>query len=111
MGHMGQLAAGQNSMAPSARTGTSEGSSSALPSGGFLLFLLADRRDDVDHASNAAGRKRATGLHQGLVIGKPSMCFREFFILLMFYSHRPPFEMISGFGFVLYGTQLKVEYL
>jgi hypothetical protein len=24
---------------------------------------------------------------------------------------RPPFEMISDFGFVLYGAQLKVEYL
>src|SRR6516225_7080512 len=52
---------------------------SAPPCGVFLLFLLGDGGDDVDHASGTAARKRATGIHQGLVIGKPSMCLRELF--------------------------------
>src|SRR5262249_55628906 len=52
---------------------------SASPCDFFLLFLLADGGGDVDHASNAAARKRATGIHQGLVVGEPSMRFRELF--------------------------------
>src|SRR5262249_15263266 len=52
---------------------------SALPCDFFLLFFLGDGGDGVDQASDAAARKGATGIHQGLVIGKPSMCFREVF--------------------------------
>src|SRR5262249_23691691 len=52
---------------------------SASPCDFFLVFLLADGGDDVDHASDAASRKRATGIHQGLVVGEPSMRFRELF--------------------------------
>src|SRR5262252_11005634 len=52
---------------------------SASPCDFFLLFLLADGGDDVDHASDAAARKRAAGIHQGLVVGEPSMRFRELF--------------------------------
>src|SRR5262249_37903532 len=41
---------------------------SASPCDFFLLFLLADGGDDVDHASHPAPPKPATPLHQSLLL-------------------------------------------